>query len=721
MANTYYGGGRRRGFAFSKTRAPRESPGRDPYGHSGYEPPRMGSSGIEKTEGKKKGRPKSDNLDLRDIPGAFSEKLTYSCRFCKAVFASKTRLEKHRAWNHPDKQPTDIRAWNQVQKLPDRGSSTKRFSESAISFTKHTKQARMEKLLSKRRPENGEFMPETHGCKESRRSVVDIAESYRELKQDGGSLSPEEEEDPERMRHRRKQKTPKKFTGEQPSISGTFGLKGMQASISKQTVTDGQFLVLGGVIRMHLPGKHRVDSARGLLKAEEKGKAGRPMKLEGFSQRAEIRRRPLGLSARREVAIYTPGSIEDKWQREIAEKGEVLCSNCKCVTRKTILGLRKHMDVCQKLQDALKCQHCRKQFKSKAGLSYHTMAEHINKPDVMHAEGLSEIEERERLRKVLKQLGKLKCPNEGCAATFTSLMGYQYHQKRCGKEPSELEKPVFACRHCEKTYKSKAGHDYHVRSEHTVPSEEPQENLEDESAEDFERTPSGRIRRRSAQVAVFHLQEIAEDELAKDWNKRRMKDDLVPDTKLLNYIRPGLPTFHPRLLENWKNEVKEQGQIMCPNHCCQAIYSSVSGLKAHLASCNKGELSIGKYRCLLCFKEFSSESGVKYHILKTHSQNWFRTSIGAVSTRKYQEPDSKIKERQKSTPGKKRGRKPKQRLLLNFPGHGQESVAAKTNHHKSVNATSWEVSNSRSSESREKINMPFGIRRGLGTSKLPEK
>ena len=36
-----------------------------------------------------------------------------------------------------------------------------------------------------------------------------------------------------------------------------------------------------------------------------------------------------------------------------------------------------------------------------------------------------------------------------------------------------------------------------------------------------ERTPSGRIRRTSAQVAVFHLQEIAEDELARDWTKRR--------------------------------------------------------------------------------------------------------------------------------------------------------------------------------------------------------
>lgn len=56
---------------------------------------------------------------------------------------------------------------------------------------------------------------------------------------------------------------------------------------------------------------------------------------------------------------------------------------------------------------------------------------------------------------------------------------------------------------------------------------------------DLERTPSGRVRRRSAQVAVFHLQEIAEDELAKDWGtKRRIKDDLVPDSKRVR-SRPG--------------------------------------------------------------------------------------------------------------------------------------------------------------------------------------
>ena len=45
-------------------------------------------------------------------------------------------------------------------------------------------------------------------------------------------------------------------------------------------------------------------------------------------------------------------------------------------------------------------------------------------------------------------------------------MGYQYHQKRCGGELSDDEKPVFLCQHCGKTYRSKAGRDYHVRTEH---------------------------------------------------------------------------------------------------------------------------------------------------------------------------------------------------------------------------------------------------------------
>lgn len=86
------------------------------------------------------------------------------------------------------------------------------------------------------------------------------------------------------------------------------------------------------------------------------------------------------------------------------------------------------------------------------------------------------------------------------------------------------------------------------------PPEEPEVKPEPTPVEDFERTPSGRIRRTSAQVAVFHLQEIAEDELARDWTKRRMKDDLVPETKRVGGFAFSL--FQPSCTQrSWKGSV----------------------------------------------------------------------------------------------------------------------------------------------------------------------
>ncbi|KAM7038212.1 zinc finger protein 512B isoform 7-T9 [Acridotheres tristis] len=640
--------------------------------------PKLGNATSDKTEGRKKGRPKAENQALKDIPlplmnqwkdefkahsrvkcpnsgcwlefpsiyglkyhyqrcqgGAISEKLTYSCSYCEAAFTSKTQLEKHRLWNHLDRPVPTSKAENKVPKAIGKSSGKKRPAESSACPTIHPKQAKMEKAVAQEHAENGECLAESRESKEFQIAAAEAmaaatptakSSSGKDTGQQRGSQASLQEEDPERMKHRRKQKTPKKFTGEQPSISGTFGLKG-------------------------------------LVKAEDKAKAHRAKKLEGNSNMEELKKKPPGVGVKKETSVHPPAAAnpEDQWQREISEKGEVSCPTCSIITRKTIVGLKKHMDVCQKLQDALKCQHCKKQFKSKAGLNYHTMAEHVSKPVPVETAGLGEQEERERLRKVLKQMGKLKCPNE--------------------------------------------------------PPEEPEVKPEPGPVEDFERTPSGRIRRTSAQVAVFHLQEIAEDELARDWTKRRMKDDLVPETKRLNYTRPGLPKLNPRLLENWKNEVKEKGRINCPNNCCEAIYSSVSGLKAHLANCNKGDHSVGKYRCLLCQKEFSSESGVKYHIIKAHSENWFRTSSEASRKKKNREQLSSSKEeKKKSTNGKKRGRKPKERPPEMSP-KGKESAAAKTNHKKTLEH--WEGSRS-SPEGDELVLKPPSQRKG-GASKMPEK
>uniref|UniRef100_A0A3P8ZCI7 C2H2-type domain-containing protein n=1 Tax=Esox lucius TaxID=8010 RepID=A0A3P8ZCI7_ESOLU len=579
-----------------------------------------------------------------------SEKLSHGCPDCEAVFATKVRLQKHKLWNHPERVTMETKPEPKTQKTPVKGAVKKRPMENSPPSPVFFKVKKTQEVSSP--SQNGECARQRGERKlytpshppQQKASSSDTSPNTpggSESEGEAGSLPPSyPDEDNERTRHRRKQKTPKKFTGEQPSISGTFGLKGLN-------------------------------------KAEEKLKAGRVKKSEGGLSNEEPQRKHPGPASQKDPPPLTSGSPADAhWHHAISERGEVVCPTCSIVTRKTVSGLKKHMEICQKLQDALKCQQCQKQFRSKAGLNYHMMAEHSSKVHI-HTRAGDGQEERERLRRVLKQMGRIKCPSKGCSAHFSSLMGYQYHQKRCGRELSEEDKPVFLCQHCGKTYRSKAGRDYHLRSEHPAPNPThsttnttTNNNISTSSTtsnssvrghggqseslgEDFERTPSGRVRRRSAQVAVFHLQEIAEDELAKDWGtKRRIKDDLVPDSKRLNYTRPGLPKFSPTLLESWKNEVKEKGFICCSNGSCEAVYSSVSGLKAHLANCNQAGGDAGKYTCLLCQKEFSSESGVKYHISKTHSQVTL-TYINNNSLK------SEIKNG--ATTGKKRGRKPKER------------------------------------------------------------
>ncbi|XP_069580895.1 zinc finger protein 512B isoform X1 [Brachyistius frenatus] len=689
----------------------------------------------EPAEGKRKGRPKSEVQELRSIPATVAKTLSHGCPYCEAMFATKVRLQKHKLWNHPDRVSMETKEEQpKLQKTAVKSNTKKRPMEnsppSPVFFKvkkthevstpsqngelAHQKSER--KQHSHSQPSQQIHQSQTVQLQSQQSQSQSTSSDAGGSESEGGSLPPSfPDEDPERMRHRRKQKTPKKFTGEQPSISGTFGLKGM-------------------------------------TKVEEKLKAGRVKRSEGSGFSEEPQRRPTSSqSSKKESATTSSVAVPDtQWQRAISERGEVVCPTCSIVTRKTIHGLKKHMEICQKLQDALKCQQCHKQFRSKAGLNYHTMAEHSTKPSGSEGQTGNEHEERERLRRVLKQMGRIKCPSEGCSAHFSSLMGYQYHQKRCGRECSDDEKPVFLCQHCGKNYRSKAGRDYHVRTEHSTtitttmtattttnnkdsitdtnnntgtervdsdesasggkreqsqpekkdwqergpsghPKEKDRESREKvrekekererdkekaaqivSHGEDFERTPSGRVRRRSAQVAVFHLQEIAEDELAKDWGtKRRIKDDLVPDSKRLNYTRPGLPNFSPELLESWKNQVKEKGFICCTNENCEAVYSSVSGLKAHLANCSQGGGELGKYTCLICQKEFSSESGVKYHISKTHSQNWFRAAASqVVSSSKSKVTENigfKAEVRNGATTGKKRGRKPKERPPVDAP------------------------------------------------------
>ncbi|NXG60593.1 ZN512 protein, partial [Hemiprocne comata] len=356
-----------------------------------------------------------------------------------------------------------------------------------------------------------------------------------------------------------------------------------------------------------------------------------------------------GHCTNKEPETYDAGSIEEQWSLEIQDKGRVTCPTCRAVVRKTVEGLKKHMLNCR--QKLFTCHHCGKQLKSLGGMKYHVMAEHNNQPVMKEGGELDEQLERDRLRKVLKRMGKLKCTREGCTGSFTSIMGYLYHVKKCGKAASELEKMAMKCHHCGKAYKSKAGLVYHLRSKHgpvTFLHEERTESLKE-----VKREPSstGRVQRRSAKVAIYYLHELAGEELAKEWPKRKVLQDLIPDDRKLKYTRPGLPTFSQDVLCKWKTEIKMYRRVHCPNEGCESVYGSVSGLKSHLGTCTLGDFAAGKYKCLLCEKEFISESGVKYHINSVHSEDWF--DVNTTTTKSF-EKLMKIRQREEQKKQRKK-------------------------------------------------------------------
>nr|XP_020741885.1 zinc finger protein 512 isoform X3 [Odocoileus virginianus texanus] len=233
-------------------------------------------------------------------------------------------------------------------------------------------------------------------------------------------------------------------------------------------------------------------------------------KLYGRKQRPKAQPNPKAQTRRirKEPPAYAAGSLEEQWYLEIVDKGSVSCPTCQAVGRKTIEGLKKHMENCK--QEMFTCHHCGKQLRSLAGMKYHVMANHNSLPILKAGDEIDEPSERERLRTVLKRLGKLRCMRE---ISFFPESG----QPECLKDMS-LE--------------SKSG---------------------------------GRVQRRSAKIAVYHLQELASAELAKEWPKRKVLQDLVPDDRKLKYTRPGLPTFSQEVLHKWKSDIKKYHRIQCPN------------------------------------------------------------------------------------------------------------------------------------------------------------
>ncbi|XP_040409982.1 zinc finger protein 512 isoform X5 [Cygnus olor] len=362
-------------------------------------------------------------------------------------------------------------------------------------------------------------------------------------------------------------------------------MRGIKNSINKSSAKKaGEVLLKGKRKSEEGEGEDLKDSP----KKKQKISAGKKQQA-GAQQNSKTK----GHCVQKEPEAYGTGSMEEQWSLEIQDKGRVTCPTCRAVVRKTVEGLKKHMLNCR--QEMFTCHHCGKQLKSLGGMKYHVMADHNNQPVVKEGGELDEQLERDRLRKVLKRMGKLKCTRE---VTF-------FHEERT------------------------------------------------ESLKEIKREPNntGRVQRRSAKVAIYYLHELAGEELAKEWPKRKVLQDLIPDDRKLKYTRPGLPSFSQDVLCKWKTEIKMYRRVHCPNQGCESVYGSVSGLKSHLGTCTSGDFVAGKYKCLLCEKEFVSESGVKYHINSVHAEDWFDMN---TSTTKSFEKLMKIRQREEQRKQRKK-------------------------------------------------------------------
>ncbi|XP_027559424.1 zinc finger protein 512 isoform X4 [Neopelma chrysocephalum] len=448
-------------------------------------------------------------------------------------------------------------------------------------------------------------------------------------------------------------------------------MRGVKNSVNKSPEKKGEVLLKGKRKSEQGEGEDVEDSP----KKKQKVWAGKNQQA-GTKQNSKRK----GHCVQKETETYDTGSMEEQWSLEIQDKGRVTCPTCRAVVRKTVEGLKKHMANCR--QEMFTCHQCGKQLKSSAGMKYHVMADHNNQPVVKEGEEVDEQLERDRLRKVLKCMGKLKCTREGCTGTFTSIMGYLYHVKKCGKAASELEKMAMKCHHCGKAYRSKAGLVYHLRSKHGPVTFLHEERRTGDLMEmKQEQNNTGRVQRRSAKVAIYYLHELAGEELAKEWPKRKVLQDLIPDDRKLKYTRPGLPTFSQDVLCKWKAEIKMYRRVHCPNQGCESVYGSVSGLKSHLGTCTLGDFVAGKYKCLLCEKEFISESGVKYHINSVHAEDWF--DMNTMTTKSF-EKLMKIRQREEQRKQRKkrpltRGKKKKAGTLAakKLPTAGVEKMRKK--------------------------------------------
>ncbi|XP_077989899.1 zinc finger protein 512-like [Glandiceps talaboti] len=84
------------------------------------------------------------------------------------------------------------------------------------------------------------------------------------------------------------------------------------------------------------------------------------------------------------------------------------------------------------------------------------------------------------------------------------------------------------------------------------------------------------------------------------------------------YTKPARPVVTPAMTAEWRDILKSEGELKCRNEGCDVSYINVGSMKFHYAMCPKNGIVLENYKCLVCSKEYKSETSMKFHVQSAH-------------------------------------------------------------------------------------------------------
>lgn len=248
------------------------------------------------------------------------------------------------------------------------------------------------------------------------------------------------------------------------------------------------------------------------------------------------------------------------------------------------------------------CGVCKKEM-SQPSFTYHRYSVHSG---LARLEGepqeFTDEEIAQEKRKTLFKIKRIPCSK--CSANFTTLLGLDYHEKRCGAGVTDLQNMLQECTLCGKRVMALSAH---MKVHNKRPEKSEEFNKVERTSTPI---PASKSKRAAAQKAASLLKEL--------------REDLVdgPTQKPLNkavklFTEPSSSKVTNSIIVAWKKQIESKSIAKCRYPSCPFASDNIDKLKEHHVQCEIGSQS-KCFACLKCDFRSQDKSQIMEHALNTH-------------------------------------------------------------------------------------------------------